>query len=84
VRALGASLEQELGRPATIGGFTAWSEIPFLVNDLHVPAVYFAPGDLATCHTVEERVSVAELVSATRVLARFILEFCGVADQPAG
>jgi len=29
-------------------------------------------------------VSVAELVSATRVLARFILEFCGVADQAAG
>jgi acetylornithine deacetylase len=79
VRALGEAFEKELGRPAAIGGFTAWSEIPFMVNELGIPGVYFAPGDLATCHTVEEHVSVAEVVSATRVLARFIAEFCGVA-----
>ncbi|MCW2639947.1 MAG: acetylornithine deacetylase, partial [Dactylosporangium sp.] len=80
VSQLSHAVEAELGRPAVIGGFPAWSETPFLVNQLDVPAVYFAPGDLSNCHTTEERVSVAELVSATRAMARFIVDYCGVSD----
>jgi acetylornithine deacetylase len=78
VQSLCEAFERELGRPASIGGFTAWSEIPFLADGLGVPGVYFAPGDLSTCHTTEEHVNVDELISATRTMARFIAEYCEV------
>jgi acetylornithine deacetylase len=76
VAMLADSVEAVLGRPATLGGFPAWSEVPFLVNELGVPGVYFAPGDLSNCHTTEERLDVEELVTATRVMARFIVDYC--------
>jgi acetylornithine deacetylase len=74
------AVSAELGRPAVVGGFPAWSETPFLFNQLGVPGVYFAAGDLSNCHTTEEHLSVAELVSSTRALARFIVDYCGVSD----
>jgi acetylornithine deacetylase len=80
VQGLCDAVERELDKPATISGFTAWSEIPFLADGLGVPGVYFAPGDISTCHTTEEHVNVAELVAATRTLARFIAGYCEAAD----
>jgi acetylornithine deacetylase len=80
VDALGQAFERQLHRPAELSGFTAWSEIPFLTAAFGTPGVYFAPGDLQSCHTTEEHVNVADVVAATRVLARFIVEYCGIEE----
>ena len=63
-----------------IQGAPYWSEMSFLNNQLGIPAVYFAPGDITTAHTLEERVEVDEFVDAVRILALFIAEYCGVDD----
>ena len=80
VVALARSIESVTGEPARIEGAPYWSEKPFL-RDLGIPGVYFAPGDISNCHTPFERLSIDELVTATRTLAHFIAQWCGAHDQ---
>ena len=80
VAALSASISAVTGEQARIEGAPYWSEKPFL-RDLGIPGVYFAPGDISHCHTPFERVAIDELVTATRTLAHFIAEWCGVEDS---
>lgn len=61
-----------------IAGAPFWSEAPFLTS-LGIPAVYFAPGDIRICHTLEERVPVDEYFDGIAALAEFIARYCGVA-----
>ena len=79
VVALARSIEQVTGETARVEGAPYWSEKPFL-RELGIPGVYFAPGDISHCHTPFERLSVDELVTATRTLAHFIAQWCGAAD----
>ncbi len=81
VQTLAESIRATTGLPARIEGAPYWSEKPFL-RELGIPGVYFAAGDIATCHTPFERLSVDELVSATRTLTHFIAEWCGVEEIP--
>lgn len=60
-----------------IGGAPYWSESPFLVNALNCPTVYCAPGDISVAHTFEERINVAEYLSAIRAFALFLVRYCG-------
>ena len=79
VAALARSIEAVTGETPRVEGAPYWSEKPFL-RDLGIPGVYFAPGDISNCHTPFERLAVDELVTATRTLACFIAEWCGVHD----
>jgi len=51
-----------------------YNEMDFLINDLSIPTVQYGPGDSRLCHTDEERLSIAQLVDATRVYVRLALE----------
>ena len=79
VATLARSITEVSGAPARIEGAPYWSEKPFL-RGLGIPGVYFAPGDISHCHTPFERLNIDELVTATRTLAHFIAEWCGVTD----
>ena len=57
-----------------IAGAPFWSEAPFLTA-LGIPAVYFAPGDIRICHTLEERVPVEEYLDGIVALAEFIARY---------
>lgn len=59
-------------------GAPFWSETPFFVNGLGIPAVYCAPGDIRNCHTFEERVSVEEYLAGVVAFADFMTRYCGV------
>jgi acetylornithine deacetylase len=61
-----------------IAGAPFWSEGSFLTAR-GIPAVYFAPGDIGICHTLEERVPVEEYLTGIAALAEFIARFCGCA-----
>ena len=63
-----------------IAGAPFWSEASFLVAR-GVPTVYFAPGDIRVCHSLEERVPVAEYLDGIAILTRFIARYCGVAVE---
>ena len=83
VRALMESIERTTGRRARIEGAPYWSEKP-LLRAAGIPGVYFAPGDIATCHTPFERLPIQELISATRTLAHFVASWCGVEQAGRG
>lgn len=63
-----------------VAGAPFWSEASFLVAR-GVPTIYFAPGDIRICHSLEERVPVAEYLDGIAILAEFIARFCGVAAE---
>lgn len=63
-----------------VEGAPFWSESPFFVNRLGVPAVYCAPGDIRNCHTFEERVDVEEYLAGIVAFASFMAGYCGVID----
>ncbi len=73
----------EAARPGagTIEGAPYWSESAFLVNEIDCPTVYCGPGDIAHCHTLEERVEVAEYLAGIMAFAIFFASYCGVADE---
>jgi acetylornithine deacetylase len=48
-----------------------WSELPIL-SALGVPGVYFAPGDIRSCHTTEENVSLQDYYDSIVALAAFL------------
>ncbi len=79
VEALAQSLRATTGKPARIEAAPYWSEKPFLAA-LGVPGVYFAPGDIADCHTPFERVAIDELIAATRALTHFVASWCGLEE----
>jgi acetylornithine deacetylase len=59
-----------------VGGAPFWSEASFLAAR-GIPCAYFAPGDIANCHTAEEHVDVREYLDAVRALSLFIAGHCG-------
>ena len=64
-----------------IEGAPFWSEMPFLTDTIGCPAVYCAPGDIAICHTNDERVALADYHDAILAFAAFIAITCGTVDQ---
>lgn len=64
-----------------IEGAPFWSEMSFLTEQLHCPAVYFAPGDISICHTHEERVSLPDYHDAIVALAAFIVTYCNPVEN---
>ncbi|MCE2528187.1 MAG: M20 family peptidase, partial [Actinomycetia bacterium] len=77
VEELVRAIEQTTGGKARIEGAPYWSEKP-LLRSVGIPGVYFAAGDIATCHTPFERLPIEEFVSLTRTLAYFVASWCGV------
>jgi acetylornithine deacetylase len=59
-----------------VRGAPFWSEASFLAAR-GIPCAYFAPGDIANCHTAEEHVVVQEFLAAVRALSLFIAGHCG-------
>ncbi len=71
--------EAMIGR-GEIQGAPFWSESPFFVNRLGVPAVYCAPGDIRNCHTFEEHVDVEEYLAGIVAFATFMARYCGIVE----
>ena len=77
VRLLGQAVRAVRADRGLIEGAPYWSEAPFLINRLGVPAVYWAPGDISNCHTLEERVLVKDYLDGIVALAAFMAAFDG-------
>ncbi|HEU4658221.1 MAG TPA: M20/M25/M40 family metallo-hydrolase [Capillimicrobium sp.] len=59
-----------------VAGAPFWSEASFLAAQ-DIPCAYFAPGDIANCHTPEEHVVLREFLDAAKALSLFIAGHCG-------
>lgn len=80
VGALSTAMAEAMTGRGVVEGAPFWSESPFFVNRLGVPAVYCAPGDIRNCHTYEERVEVEEYLAGVVGFAAFMARYCGVVD----
>ena len=69
------ALERE-GVPTRIEGMSAWTDAA-LLNEAGIPTVCFGPGDIALAHAAEEFVPIVEIETATRVLSRVVIDWCG-------
>jgi succinyl-diaminopimelate desuccinylase len=65
------------GQPAQVGGLTGTTDARFLINDLHIPAVIFGPGDLALAHKPDEYVPLSEYYDAAQIYAGIALRLLG-------
>ena len=79
VSELAGAIQRNTGQAARIEGAPYWSEKP-LLRAAGIPGVYFAAGDIATCHTPFERLPIDHFVSVTRTLAYFVAAWCGVKE----
>lgn len=66
------AVERITGERPEICGTAYASDVRTLVNDAGIEAVTFGPGNVAECHCADERVSVAELETAARVINRVV------------
>jgi acetylornithine deacetylase len=77
VRMLSARMGAAMTGRGAIEGAPFWSETPFFVNRLGIPAVYCAPGDIRNCHTHDEHVDVEEYLAGIVGFAAFMADYCG-------
>lgn len=71
------------GSRTPVRGMPYGADMHLLVNRGGTPSVIFGPGDVRRAHAPDESVPIAELETATRVLALTIMRFCGVEYQHA-
>jgi acetylornithine deacetylase len=80
VSLLSAAMAEAMAGRGSIEGAPFWSEVPFFVNRLGIPAAYCAPGDIRNCHTYDEHVDVQEYFAGIVGFASFIAGYCGVSE----
>ncbi len=62
---------------ADIRGYLASCDARLLYHRAGIPTIVFGPGDLAKAHARDERIDVDEVAEAARIVARFVVEWCG-------
>lgn len=81
VRATAAAFESSLGRKADFDGFTAATDLNYLVLK-GIPGLILGPGDISDgVHGIDEFLSIQELVDCCKVYAATIVNWCGVAGS---
>jgi len=80
VAMLSNAIGEAMAGRGIIEGAPFWSESPFFVNRLGIPAVYCAPGDIRNCHTYNEHVEVEEYLAGVVGFAAFMARYCGTVD----
>jgi len=71
---------QELGHVPRVEGICSHTDMGWLVR-VGIPTVNFGPGDPRLAHQSDECVEEASVLSATRMIALTILDWCGVAEE---
>ena len=77
---LSTTMAQAMSARGAIEGAPFWSEVPFFVNRLGIPAVYCAPGDIRNCHTFDEHVDIDEYFAGVVGFAAFMARYCGATE----
>ncbi len=63
--------QNDCGCPNETGVMLASCDATFYSNILEIPTVIFGPGSLCCAHSEQEKVAIAEIVSAAKILAQF-------------
>jgi acetylornithine deacetylase len=83
VTTLAAAIEATTGAPARLEAATYGADMRHFVLTGGMPCVMFGAGDVRVAHAPDEYVPIADLLGATRTMAAFIVEWCGVVEADA-
>lgn len=76
VKNVALNFERIMGRPPVISGRIGAADTRFLNKYGHTPTVIFGPGLTEQMHATNEWVNVKDLISATKILALTIYDWC--------
>lgn len=80
VRTIAEGHRKILGETPMVQGVTYGSDLRLFTNHGGIPAVLYGPGSIFDAHTVDEHVDLNEVVTATKVLACIVSDWCGASD----
>jgi len=77
VETLSRCHERISGNKSVIGGVTYGSDLRLFTNHANMPAVLYGPGDVRLAHAANEYIERDEIITATKVLACMLADWCG-------
>jgi acetylornithine deacetylase len=77
VQTLQAQFEAATGRPPSITGRQGAADTRYLIRYGDTPTVIFGPGNTSQMHASNEWVDLEDLLTATKVLALTVADWCG-------
>jgi acetylornithine deacetylase len=77
IQKLGEIHEQVTGSEPRLRGVTYGSDMRLLTNHARIAATHYGPGDVGVAHAVNEFVPLDEVLTATKVVANLIAQWCG-------
>ncbi len=76
IASLGAAHRLVTGEAALLRGVTYGSDMRLFVNHAGIPSTHYGPGDVRLAHSANESVPLAEVLTATRVIAHMLTQWC--------
>ena len=73
---LSCSHEAVTGAPASLFGIPCGTDLRLFTRHAGIPTVLYGPGSILNAHTADEFVSLEQVVTCTKVLARTMLTWC--------
>ena len=80
VQLLAKCHEQTEKSPAIIGMSRSVTDAGWL-GEAGIPTVIYGPGKLEEAHSVDEKINIEELLTFTKTLMIFIIEWCNMKKQ---
>ena len=77
IERLSCSHEAVTGTPASLFGIPCGTDLRLFTRHAGIPTVLYGPGNILNAHTADEYVSLDQVVTCTKVLARTMLAWCG-------
>lgn len=80
IQAAAGAVAAETGEPARLSGMPTGCDARYFTAVAGIPCVILGPGEPEQAHSTGESVDVQEYLRFIRIAARFILDWCGVAE----
>jgi len=77
VQCIGTQFRRVSGVQPTVTGREGAADIRYLIKDADIPTVIFGPGATEQMHANDEWVDINDVITATKVLALTIVDWCG-------
>ena len=77
VERLSANHEEVTGTAASLFGVPCGTDLRLFTRHAGIPTVLYGPGNIIHAHAADEHISLEQVVTCTKVLARTIVAWCG-------
>ena len=77
VEQVSASHEEVTGMAASLFGVPCGTDLRLFTRHARIPTVLYGPGNILQAHAADEYISIEQVVTCTKVLARTIVAWCG-------